>query len=71
MIYDMPTAMRWVETRTSDRTCAICKTCGGRGWVHFSCGTPWRCKCNTSSLMHPSHPLYPYFVTTRQQEQPR
>lgn len=40
------TARRWIETRTAKPPCPICN---GQGWLHFACGTPWRCKCNKSS----------------------
>lgn len=26
-----------------------CDECGDTGWVYFSCGTPWRCKCQRKS----------------------
>lgn len=60
---DMPTAMRWVQTHTSDGTCGICKLCDGRGWHRFSCGTPWRCICNNSASLTP--PLNPDTIRQR------
>lgn len=35
-----------------------CQLCGGQGWLHFSCGTPWRCKCNRGTE------AYPRYLTT-------
>ena len=53
----LPTAMRWVDTIAAAGTSAKlpCPLCNGQGWLHFSCGTPWRCKCNQSSSMTPRY----------------
>lgn len=51
---DMPTAMRWVQTYSASGTAKLpCPICRGQGWLHFACGTPWRCNCNMSAAATP------------------
>ena len=56
----LPTAMRWVDTYSAAGTAKLpCPLCLGQGWLHFSCGTPWRCKCNQSSAAVPYRRIFP------------
>ncbi len=29
-----------------------CPHCDGGGWLYFSCGTSWRCRCNPVTMKY-------------------
>ena len=46
MTHPQTAALQALLDRVEAGDSCICQRCGGCGWLHFRCGTPWRCKCN-------------------------
>jgi hypothetical protein len=55
------------KTSAADRL--PCPICRGMGWLHFSCGTPRRCRCNPiGNSTHTETDKFPTHATVAKTE---